>query len=139
MAQPSETDETSVMTDAIVSFLLVVTGVLLFIVAIAWMILGAVSPRGGSGFLAGLLLGWIAGRERPAQIVVREATEPSPVVQAEPRRRLRWWWIVLAALALYAIARHAARADQVFKPAQEAARAEGASIAQAYGPRVQRQ
>ncbi|HEY5202980.1 MAG TPA: hypothetical protein VIJ63_00020 [Roseiarcus sp.] len=117
------------MTDAIVRFLLVGAGVFLFMVAFAWMILGAVFPRGGSGFIAGLLLGWIAGRQRPAQVVVRGATEPSPVLQAEPRRRLRWLWIVLGALALYAIARHEARADQVFKPTREAARAERVSIA----------
>ncbi|HEY1781484.1 MAG TPA: hypothetical protein VGG79_13845 [Roseiarcus sp.] len=113
------------MTDAIVRFLLGGAGVLLMMVAVGWMILGAIFRRGESGFLAGLLLGWMAGQRRPAQVVVRGATESSPVIQAGPRHRLRWLWIVLGALALYAIARHDARAEQVFKPTHEAARAEG--------------
>jgi hypothetical protein len=94
------------MTDVIVRVLLIGAGVFLLMVGVAWMILGAILPRGGSGFLAGLLLGWIAGRERPAQVVIRGATEPSPVIQAGPRHRLRWLWIALGALALYAVARH---------------------------------
>jgi hypothetical protein len=129
--QPCETDENSAVTDPIVNFLLVVAGVILFMVGVAWMILRAIFPSGGSGFLAGLLLGWIAGRQRPAQVVVRGAIEHSPVIQAERRRPLRWLWIILGGLALYAIARHEARADQVFKPTREAARAEGVSIAKA--------
>jgi hypothetical protein len=116
------------MTDVIVRFLLLVAGVLLFMVAVAWMILGAIFPGRGSGFLAGLLLGWIAGQQRPAQVVVRGAAEPSPVIQAGPRYRLRWLWIVLGALAICAIALHEARPNQAFKPTQEAARAEGVSI-----------
>jgi hypothetical protein len=99
------------MTDVIVRFLLVGAGAFLFLAGVAWMILRAILPRGGSGFLAGLLLGWVAGRQRPAEVVVRGA--PSPVVEVEPRRRVRWLWIVLGALALYAIARHGARAEGV--------------------------
>jgi drug/metabolite transporter (DMT)-like permease len=92
------------MTDAIVRILLAGAGAALFLFGFAWMILRAVFPRGGSGFLAGLLLGWVAGRQRPAPVVIRGA--PSPVIQIEPRRRFRWLWIVLGGLALYAIARH---------------------------------